>query len=124
MKRILIAVAVFALACACNTPRPAGNFNTSTIFGVDITAWDAAANSPKVMFGLVRHESVQLDTNAIQGTTFTKATDFEDDGWFEGNRAHTVLSFGKDAVHQPSAAQQMPSAKGSNVVWQTAQPLP
>ena len=123
MKRLIkfcLLPSAFCLFFAgCSTPPPDGVITrTTTIFGVHIKAWDG--NAPVVDFGLIRNEDVRVNSNAVLGANLLKATDYEDDGFFKGNRAHTVMSIGPAAVIQPSAAMQMPTARGSNTSWQPA----
>lgn len=114
----LISIALLAVGCAA----PDGLvLSKATGYGINIQAWDAGTQSPVLKIGLVRDEYLRASSNVVQNSQFISRTDYESEGWFKGNRVGTVISFGADAVKQPSSGQQMPSLGGANTVWQPAQ---
>ena len=121
MKQIIFTVVIAMLAfTGCSSIPQGARLNTSTVYGLDVTAWDQTSQSPKFRLGLIRDEYITMDTNAVQGVEMAKQTTFESLGWFKGQRIQTSVGFGKISVTQPSQSQQMPSLGGSNVVFQPA----
>ena len=123
MKKHIIAalalVTTFILG-ACNTVPKDVRSTTTTVYGLDVTAWDSSTQSPQFRLGVVRNEYITIGSNVSQSLDLTKQTSYESQGWFKGMRVQTSIGIGKSAVVQPSQGQQMPSLGGSNVVWQPA----
>ena len=126
MKRIAQLALVAVLAALCSACGNSGIYSdTSTVFGVQVTATDGTTYTPKIQMGLIRNELVRINTNSVAGTQSIIATDAESYGFWKGERVHTVFSLGSNAVIQPSAGRQMPYDNGQSTtnqpVWQPAQ---
>lgn len=81
--------------------------STSTVFGIQV---DTASTGyvPSFKLGVIRNETISVDTNAFPNTQIIKATDVQESG-FMHTRLHTVLAVGGTAVQQPSVSQPVPS---------------